>query len=123
MTPNLNNEDRPLPEEGVDFDYIELKDKPAETKNPAVILYGEEYDGILVQYGKIGLDIESMPPKVQFDFMIVRGNAKNKIDDLKNNANFKNLLGDIIMATIVDMARRKEAEENESGNNDPKVVS
>jgi len=124
MSEILEGEFKPLPKEGIDFDYVEIPDPTITERstNPIVLLHGE-FEGILIQYGRIQLHIEDVPPKVSFDFNILRGNQKYDRDFLGSEASFKNLLGDIIMSTLIDMAQREEAKQNESGNDDSQIIS
>lgn len=92
-----------LPVEGKDFEFVETDDAEvnARSANPVVeILQGSIYEGVLVQYGKIQFLIEEIPPKVSFDFIVLESGAFTH-EALSKDANFKNLLGDIILATIV----------------------
>jgi hypothetical protein len=106
----------PLPVEGVDFVFLETQDTEVNNRspNPVIMLLTQGYKDVIVQYGNIGLLVEEIPPKLKFDFAILN-EAAHKKEDLISNANFKNYLGDIIVSTIEDMAKR--VTENESGNN------
>lgn len=114
----MNNGEPILPVEGIDFDFVEtdnhtLSSMPS--RNPIVALH-EKYAGIIVQYGKIGILVEEVPPRVQFDFAILNAGDFDQ-DFLENSASFKNHLGDIIFSTIEKMAK-----ENASRNNNSKIT-
>lgn len=113
-------EERKLPQEGIDFNYLETADEQVmkRSKNPIVALHGEQYEGVIAQYGKISIAIDEVPPKLAFDFNIVNP-GKRTVDSLINDAGFKTFLGDIIIATIADMAERQ----NENRNNNSEVIS
>jgi hypothetical protein len=115
---------RELPREGIDYVYVEPDEFLNEGKiteavlersrNPIVLIMKEPWSEVVVQYGKIEVMIEENPPRLAFDFAVLE-NAGIITENLKKDADFKNLLGDIIVATIEDMAQ----EDNESRNNNP----
>ena len=105
--------ERKLPEEGIDFSYLETEDESVmeRSKNPVVALRGELYKGVIIQYGKIEVLVEEVPPRLKFDYAVLNAGDTFTVDELMKDIQFKNLLGDIIVSTIEDMARRIEEDE------------
>jgi hypothetical protein len=93
-----------LPIEGIDYDYVTdpTGDAAKLSNNPVVKLHGP-FEGVVVQYGEIKLEIEETPPRLAFSFAVLNP-GKNKVEDLRSSAVFKNVLGDIIKVALSDMA-------------------
>jgi hypothetical protein len=109
-------ENRDLPIEGLDFIFVETEDKDVmeRSRNPIVSLRNQ-YQGVIVQYGKIELKWDETPPRIAFDFTVLNAGRFNK-EELLKDASFKNTLGDIIVVTIEDTVKKAndEARNNNS---------
>jgi hypothetical protein len=106
-----------LPEEGIDFQFIETDDSEvnARSRNPVVEIINESlYTGVIVQYGKINFHIDEVPPKLQFDFVILESGIHDK-EKLRQDSQFNDYLGDIIVSTV---QRMSEELQNENRDND-----
>lgn len=112
-----------LPQEGIDFEFIETDDPEVNkrSRNPVIEIIGEDniYHGVIVHYGKIEFHVDETPPKLAFDYAILEPGLHTK-EELMQNSQFKNYLGDIIVSTI---ERMSEEQFHESRNNNPEGSS
>jgi hypothetical protein len=123
-----NVEEKVLPVETVDFEFVQPPDNYDHTKNPAnpeVRILIAPWHNVLVKYGKIWL--ERPPdglntPVLAFEYDIIDEAGLDR-ESLINDATLKQFIGDIIVVTIEDMLEHGERrdlaaeESNENRNN------
>jgi hypothetical protein len=83
--------------EGVDFNFnIPEKDGSTEL---SIELTSGEYSGVTFSYGKVSFeeDVENEDASLVFEYTVIDSNG---FDDLEENDDFKNHLGDILVSII-----------------------
>ena len=103
-----------IPEEGIDYSFIETDDPlvTQRSRNPILSIHREDYPGVIVQFGKIKFLPDEVPPRMSFDFTVLNPGDHYTKEALDKDPVFKNFLGDIIVSTIETTYREQHESRN-----------
>jgi hypothetical protein len=115
MKPWLTKKEKPLPKEGVDYEFLDMDGLE---KISAIRILNGKFKGVIYHYGKVKVIEEeearlasdgTKKARIKFDYFIDH-EGSFKLKDLHNNKKFDKLMGDILVSIFDNNILKKEKE-------------
>lgn len=96
--------------EGIDFDYVDVPEQGV----TAIKLLNGNYENVIYHYHQARVVPEGEAARLEFGYTIIDP-GNNDIDDLQNDSNFVNIMGELLSKILMD----KESFDESFGENNP----